>query len=121
VIADLTRQADAQRVLAIAEEIDEVIAGYDAALKPLVAMVEELDASVAVAAALAERAAALAAGLPASAQASHGSCRGHRAGRDARAPGGHAKRRSRGRTSPPPCPPPEHNLGAIRFVIKRVM
>jgi hypothetical protein len=70
VIIDLRRQAEAQRVLAIAEEIDEVIAASDAALAPLVAMVEAMSASVAAAVALVERAAALAADLPAGASPS---------------------------------------------------
>jgi hypothetical protein len=70
VVADLARQAEAQRVLAIAEEIDEVIAAYDATLEPVVAMVEAMSASVAAAVALVERAAALARELPAGASPS---------------------------------------------------
>src|SRR5262245_23701385 len=38
VVADLTHQAEDQRVLATVEEIDEVIAEYNAALAPLLAM-----------------------------------------------------------------------------------
>jgi hypothetical protein len=63
----LAGQAEAARILAVGEEIDEIIGDYDAALLRVLAEVERLAASIQAAAGLAERAGALAATLPESA------------------------------------------------------
>lgn len=60
----LAGQAETARIRAVGEEIDELIAAYDAAVERVLAEVERLAASIQTAAELAERASALAATLP---------------------------------------------------------